>query len=351
MRKTLVAAVATLLLCAAAFGQTSAVSLQNQEGSTFYYVVDPPMLAGLTAGSPLLSTKVAEFFAAPADDAALTSLAPDAEVKLDGLADGPHLLVGFFAREGQEEFPVRVITLQVDSRIGVRFYAIFAEPALLNVARGAGRLAEFARSAPQNAASSQQAAAVATPQSVPDSGSADLQPVATFAPSYDPVVFTRERRGDFSVLPVSASRAWALTGTRIAALSGRLDNATLRLSLTVPGGFSEQVSYFFYVFNTRAPGSENQVTLELKPRARGNQGACLLWQRGEASPRILGVVKVTDTTIELDIDLGQLPANVLAAIGDAPTFDLTAGWFDRGLGVWEEFSYTTFSIADMPVIR
>jgi hypothetical protein len=119
----------------------------------------------------------------------------------------------------------------------------------------------------------------------------------------------------------------------------------------VPNGFSEQVSYFFYVFRTRMPGSENQVTLELKPRARGNRGACLLWQKGEASPRLLGVVKVTDTTIELDIDVVQLPADVLAATGDTPTFDLTAGWFDRGLGVWEEFSYTTFSMADIPAKR
>jgi hypothetical protein len=356
MRKTVVAAVIAFFLCIAAFGQTSAVSLQNQEGSIFYYVVDPPALSGLTAGSPLLSSKVAEFFAGPPDEVALVSLAPNVEVKLDGLADGPHLLVGFFAREGQDEFPVRVISLQVDSRIGVRFYAIFAEPALLSVTRGAGRLTEFARPALPHAAA---AAAAAVPESVPESvsenvpvsGSAGGEPVATFGQSYDPVVFTRERRSDFTVLPVSASRAWALTGTRIAALSGALDNDTLRLSLAAPGGFSEQVSYFFYIFNTRAPGSENQVTFELKPKARGNRGACLVWKKGEPIPRLLGIVKVTDTIVELQIDLTQLPTDVLAAIGDAPTFDLTAGWFDRGLGSWEEFYYTTFSMADIPATR
>jgi hypothetical protein len=366
MRKTFIAAVAASFLCAAAFGQASGVSLQNQEASTFYYVVDPPALSGLTAGSPLLSTKVAEFFAAPNDATALVSLAPDSEVKLDGLADGPHLLVGFFDREGRSEFPVRVISLQVDGRIGIRFYAIFAEPALLTVPRGTGRLAAFGRpakphaaadqaaaSVQQAAAGSEQAAATASAvmESVQDAGSADLQPIASFAQSYDPGVFTRERQGEFSVLPVSASRAWALTGTRISALSGLLENGTLRLSLAAPGGFSEQVSYFFYVFKTRTPGSENQVTLELKPRAKANRGACILWRKGDASPRLLGAVTVTGTMIEVDIDVGRLPPDVLAEIGDAPTFDLTAGWFDRARGTWEEFSYTTFSMADISATR
>jgi hypothetical protein len=31
--------------------------------------------------------------------------------------------------------------------------------------------------------------------------------------------------------------------------------------------------------------------------------------------------------------------------------DLTAGWFDHAVGSWEEFYFTTFSMADIPVRR
>ena len=82
------------------FADGSVVTLQNQESSAFYYVVDAAALAGLSPGSPLLAARVADFFAAPGDDPAFASLAPNAQVKLTSLADGPHLLVGFFAVRG-----------------------------------------------------------------------------------------------------------------------------------------------------------------------------------------------------------------------------------------------------------
>jgi hypothetical protein len=180
---------------------------------------------------------------------------------------------------------------------------------------------------------------------------AGLQPIATFSSAFMPAFFTREKKGDFSVLPISDSRAWALTGTRIEAISGSLIDGTLKISLSVAGGFAERVSYFLYVFGSRSPGSDNQFTLELQPRAEGTRAVCLLWQKGVRAPTLVGTVTSTDRTVELDTAAGQFPAAVISGIGATATVDLTAGWFDGALGTWEEFYYTTFSIGDIAVTR
>ncbi len=199
--------------------------------------------------------------------------------------------MGFFAQDDQDQFPVRVLSLQADSSEGERFYALFADSPQLTVPRGVGRLTAFARgaqpassaaataaapaaraspaasaAAPQQRAAASAAAAPATataaaptaestaaaaPAAAAASAApapASLQTIASFAASYTPDVFTREQKGTFDVLPISESRAWSLTGTEITALAGVMDSKQLRLALSVPGGFSETVSYFFYVF-------------------------------------------------------------------------------------------------------
>jgi len=53
-------------------------------------------------------------------------------------------------------------------------------------------------------------------------------------------------------------------------------------------------------------------------------------------------VKTSATAVELDVGMDDLASGALAAAGSAPTVDLTAGWYDKALGMWEEFYYTTF---------
>ena len=171
MRRMLCAAVLAAAVSSLGFAQGASVTIQNEEGSTFYYSVDPQELAQVTPGSPLAATRVAEFFAAQADQPQFTALAPGAQASLTGLSDGAHLLVGFFAVDNQDAFPVRLITLQADSSMGDRFYSIYGSPALVQATRGVGRLAQFAgSSAPEQAAAQNappaeaQAPTVAAPQ-------------------------------------------------------------------------------------------------------------------------------------------------------------------------------------------
>jgi hypothetical protein len=423
MRKlTILAALLTFGLVGA-YAQSSSVTLQNQEAATFYYVLDPQDLQGLSAGSPLLATKVAAFFANAQGDPSFSSVGPGSAGRLDNVPDGAHLLVGVFAQDGETDLPVRVLSIDANSKAGDRVYALFATPAQLTVTRGVGRLAWMAPASAATQVVSAQTAASAAPapaasapgtappdsqtatptttttttntttttttstaSSAPSSSTASattaaaasvpapaattaaaspasspastasavivtppkLGQIASFA-SYDPIIFTKEAQGDFSVLPIAQSRGWQLTGTRISGLSGVIDTAGLHLALTVPGGVSESVSYFFYVFATRAAGQTNALTLELEPRAEGSHGACLLWQKGSTEPRLIGSLQSTPTRIELDVSSDDLDAAFGNVPSDTLSADVTSGWYDRALGTWEEFYYTTILAGQIPV--
>ncbi len=342
MKRILVAAVILAGAVGAAFAQSGTVTLQNEENAPFYYLVDPADLAGLTPGSPLLSSRVASFFAAAATAPSFNLLAAGSDAVLASLTDGSHLVVGFFAVQDLEDFPVRVFSVQADSRVQTRFYAVFASPAQLTVRRATGRLAAFTREAGALAGAAAGAAST---------GPAGMRQIATFSAGYDPVAFTRETSTGLSVLPIADSRAWSTTGTRIASISGVRDSSGLRFAISVPRGFSEKVSYMLYFFPRRTSGSKDTLALEVEPRASGDRGACILWRADATQPSIVGDVSTTDDTVQVTIDAQDLAAQITPQAGDAPTIDLTSAWYDRALGAWEEFYFATFAMTDIAVRR
>ena len=395
-KKMFLAAMLTIACGVVGSAQGAAVAIQNEEQSAFYYVLDPPDLAQITPGSPLAATRVAEFFAAQANQPRFTELAPGEQASLTGLSNGPHLLVGFFDTETQDTFPVRLITLQADSSMGERFYAVYGSPALVEATRGVGRLAQFARpaaaaqaaaqtasspaqpaaAAPAAAAAVPAAAAVAAapaeqtaqaaqppapaaqaaspvPPSVSPPAPTPPVPLASFPASYSPAYFTREAKGDFSVQLIADSRTWALPGTHISALSARVDDGILTVSLTSENEFAPNVSYYIYAFTSRAPGATAAFTLEIRPRALPDHGACILWLNGQgtATPMIFGVVGVNGSTATLVADLQSEPAAVSQVLSQASSFDLTSCSFDSSRGVYEEFYFATVAMADVPVTR
>jgi len=118
-------------------------------------------------------------------------------------------------------------------------------------------------------------------------------------------------------------------------------------------GFSPDVSYFIYAFDARAPGSRAAFSLELRPRALPDRGACILWQNmaGTATPTIFGSVKVEGATATLVANLKDEPAPLAQTLSGAGSFDLTSCWFDKASGVYEEFYFATVAMADIPVTR
>lgn len=365
MRKILCAAALVAAISSLGFAQGASVTIQNEEAVAFYYTVDPLDLAQVTPGSPSAATKVAEFFATQATEPQFQALAPGGQATLRGLSDGAHLLVGFFKVENQDTFPVRVITLQADSSMGERFYSVYGSPALVEATRGVGRLSEFARSSsseqgeetaaapPAAEAAPQPAEQAPTPAAPQAAAPEEAAPMISFSKSYDPVYFTREAQGDFSVQPIASSRSWALQGTHVTALSAHIDQGTLTVSLTSADGFSPDVSYFIYAFAARAAGTPDAFTLELRPGALPDRGACILWQKtdGVATPTIFGTVKVEGTTATLTASLKDEPAPVPEELSSASSFDLTSCRFDKPSGVYEEFYFATVALADIPVTR
>jgi hypothetical protein len=173
-----------------------------------------------------------------------------------------------------------------------------------------------------------------------------LAELATFSESYDPVYFTRESRDGFTVLPIASSRYWRKPGTRLAALSGSLQDGTFTLMLQSADGFAKNVSFFFYIFPVRTAGGSSTYTFEARPEA-GGRAAVVLWQKGKAVPRLVGTASTDGGKFTWTASADELPEELVQTLGPAATLDLTTAWLDETAGTWEEFYFTTFAVADL----
>jgi len=145
-----VIAVMALVAVLPGAAQETDVVLSNPEASDFHYVLDPPELAAFDPSSSVFPSVVYDYFAAPPNGAApFEGLPAGSTRRLQGLAEGSHLLVGFFAEPGRREFPVRVIRLQAGGGMAERHYPIYGRPAFVNVRAGRGRLSEYPAIAPR----------------------------------------------------------------------------------------------------------------------------------------------------------------------------------------------------------
>ena len=359
MRKNAFIIAVLFLVCQAVGGQAStsgqtAVTLQNQENFTFYYVLDPAELAGITASSPLLESEVALYFSQETAAFPFSLMKPKTTVTLEGLAVGTHLLVGFFAIEEKTEFPVRIISIQVDTKLGQRTYELYSEPALLNPARGLGKLARFGAT-PSLAAETKTATVTAVEAAAPvveEPPAAVLSEIAAFSLTYTPAVFTREKEESFIVLPIEQAGYWNRNGTRIASLSGLMTEKTMSLELTSASGFSKNVSYFIYLFPNRNLGQENTFTIEIIPVLEGRSGGvALLWVKGRTSPSYFGTMTVEGPVLRITADLASLPSGLRASIGAGASADITSCYFDSSVRTYEEFFYTTFAVSELAAAK
>jgi hypothetical protein len=357
MKKLLLFAALLVLGSALSAQQSSVITIQNQEDAWFYFALDPGGLSGLTPESPLITAKAASFFAGQGEEFPFTALKPRAGLTFEGLAAGQHLLVGFFALEDKTEFPIRIISILVDTKLSQRYYGIYGVPAQLFATRGYGLLTRFGTEAAVAEASPAAAAPATTPPPVATVPAAAV-PVAVVAPveshlksfqsSFGPASFTREENGVFSVHGLADSLYWNRDGTRVASVSGGKSSNALSLDVSSSSGFSRNVSYFFYFFVKRTPGSSNAYTVELQPVVSGVQGGiALLWKKGVALPVQIGTVKVDDTQCSVTMGLSELPAELVAALGSGGSADFTACYFDPQSATYEEFYYATLPLADI----
>jgi hypothetical protein len=244
--------------------------------------------------------------------------------------------VGLLARFGASEEPAAKPTPEA---------AAATPPAELTPPPTAASVAEQAPAAESVPAAEQAPAVEQTPA---PTGPAEI---ASFSPRFSPAVFSREVRGELSVRPIAESRYWNREGTRIASVSGSRAGTSIVIEITSATRFSPDVSYFLYFFGSRTLGRNNRVTLEVKPVTDGGgPGVAALWSEGSAKPTSVGAVSVEGSTCRIALATTDLPAGLLSDSGGNPSVDLTACYFDAADGTYEEFSYTTFSLADLPAV-
>ena len=384
-----------VLIVAAAgllWAQSYTVVIQNAEQMTFHYVLDPPELTAFETATSIFENVVYDYFAqAPAngdDFSGFSELAAGESLSLEDLAEGKHLLVGFFVIPGQMGFPVRVITLQAGGGLDERTYQIFSEPALLTARAGRGRISDYDPIPPQAVAAavpSAEAQALAPATSAAPTaaaaGGAEAAPVVpavaapaaeegffrfqidnqyedweaipaflSFASDRTLPSFTREQYGgDFEVLPIDQSRHWGSKGTSLNEIKVVNNIKSIYLYVSTHSALSPDVSVYLYFHtdqNRRRLGATNRFTLELLPAKAEEPGLVVLWEK-DRKPMIVGTLASGSFFLEAKIDKNLL-YDIEVAKPAITFFDLTTSFFDRQELAYEEFYVASVSLGEIP---
>ncbi len=348
-----------LILAAAAAGaQSFAVLLNNPEASALHFVLDPPELSSFDPGSSVFASVVYDYFleSPVAGPTLFRTLAPGATLQLKDLAEGTHLLVGFFELPGRRDYPVRILQLMAGGGMAERFYSVYAQPSLFRARAGRGRLAGFT----QAGSPSEQAAGPAPEGGVAGAASGQLGlaidndfadweaiPVLRSFADYTPRTFLREQIGGGRIeLPLEQSRYWQKGGTGLYELKIVDNGPKLYLYLSTRSAMAEGLSIYLYFQDPQDREGENRVTVELLPATGNKAGLVALWVKGHG-PVAAGTLASGVFFLEAAMD----KATVYSALASGPQggfLELTTGYHDRSSLSYEEFYYTRLALKGLP---
>jgi hypothetical protein len=348
-----------LLLAATVAGaQSFAVLLNNPEASAFHFVLDPPELASFDPGSSVFANVVYDYFLeSPVGGPTLfRTLPPGATLRLKDLAEGTHLLIGFFALPGRRDYPVRILQLLAGGGMVERFYTVYAEPSLFRARAGRGRLAGFPAEGSTAGASGGAVPSREAPVSPKgelglaiDNDFADWEaiPVLRSFADYSPRTFLREQIGGGRLeLPLEQSRFWQKAGTALYEIKIVDNGSNLYLYLSTRSAMAEGLSIYLYFQDPRDREGENRVTVELLPAVGEKAGLVALWLKGHG-PVAAGTLASGVFFLEAALD----KATIYGALASGPRagfLELSSGYHDRSSLSYEEFYYTRLALPDLP---
>jgi hypothetical protein len=350
------APILALLLTAAALAgaQPFTVLLNNPEETDFYFTLDPPELKSFDPSASVFPNVVYDYFGEtpPPNWAGFQPLPAGATRRLENLAEGTHLVVGFFAPRSRREFPVRTLTVKAGGGMSERFYSVYTEPSLFKARAGRGRLAAFAP--PEEAAAAPATAAVRPPGEGRlniriDNQYQDWEVIPALAAfgDYQPESFSREQYGSAArVLPLREARFWQKAGTSLAELKAVREDKTLYLFLSTRSAIADGLSIFLYFHDPKDPADGNRVTLELLPAAKAATGLAVLWVK-DRSPVAAGTLASGSFFLEASVDLAKIEAALISR-SELTSVELTTCYRDRNALAYEEFYYATLALPDFP---
>jgi hypothetical protein len=327
----LVFAILACLACAGTLtAETAALTLTNGEANWLYYSVDPVLTwapSSRTATSDLLTAL---------DRIRFSSLPPGGSLRIDGLADGVHSVIGFWVTDKTAAFGV--FRLDLSLAAGQK-----REYTLKKSAEVA------ARETPENGIVKVTDTLASTPVVI-DGDFSDwaLYPaMAAFPPTAAPAQFTVQDKDGARNLPIRNSNDWERAGTKLLTVKALWRTEALYFNALASSPFDPGLSIFLYLFDDRKSTELNQYTIEIPVTDTSGGGSVLLWQRGVQDPVVVGVLRTVGSSLEASIDFSKLPETLRASLFDRYSFDLKTNYFDAARGLHEEFFFTTIDCSEI----
>jgi hypothetical protein len=313
--------------CAALFGQTSSLTLSNNDSVRLFYSLDPNF--NISGSSSLDHAGSISNF----QRLNFTSLSPGAAVRLDGLEPGTHTLIGFWATETAGDFKVWNLQFTLES--------------------GQIKTVALTKNATNFYSGTNENITMKRPPStriVIDNNYSDWDEypaIAVFPPAFVPAQFTYQSKEGEKALAIRNSNFWNKAGTRLDSVKAVFtkENFSIYFSSSTP--FSPGLSLFLYLFDERISGERNLYTIEIAIQDDSGRGKVILWERGKDSYTEIGAFAATSFSLEARIDLSALPVSLKDNFYEKYSFDLKTCYFDRLRGFYEEFFFTSVYCRDV----
>ncbi len=307
------------LICLSLYAENGTVVLINRRSSWFYYCLDPEGMQGDVKPSVQdINNGNVTFFA----------VGPQSTQKIDALTPGTHYLLGFWRTTDKEQVPVLSKRFQINADEIIEFD--LAQETYKMVVKESGE---------QTTA----AVTVVPGRIVIDNNYDDWKVIpssAVFSPGFIPDYFKKQSLTGVNYVPIKHSLFWGKGGTAINQVKLYRNDGYLYVYISSYSRMTVGLSYYFYLFKSRAVQEKNKYTIELVVDDMADTSKVILWQKDRKNYTVIGELKCSSFYLEARIQLDKLPVPI-SEIVNYYSIDLTSSYYDNRLKIYEEFFFTT----------
>ena len=174
-----------------------------------------------------------------------------------------------------------------------------------------------------------------------------LPELAFFSADFSPVFFNLEKAGSTESARVSDSLYWGRGGTNVREIKGFTDRESIYLYLESHTPFSEELSFYIYLYPDREKAMENRFTIEIVTTRGSRESMVLMWEKDRVLPKLIGQVAHSSIMLECRIPIADLPDELSSYDISKASFDVTSCYHARTSGLFEEFFFATVRYWDV----